>query len=110
MIHCIHADDALLVDVEIFHEAARWIMTFPEEFFRKEAVANTLQVLDQGLQRAGQLKQGKSPWTSQKGRLIRGYRSAVDGSVQPYRLTVPDDYDGSRAWALDGVEHGRGVT
>src|SRR5258708_31724923 len=45
MIRGIHADDSLLVDVQIFHEAARWIMTFPEEFFRNEAVANTLQVL-----------------------------------------------------------------
>jgi hypothetical protein len=34
----------------------------------------------------------------------------VDGSVQPYRLTVPDDYDPARAWPLDVVEHGRGVT
>src|SRR5260370_32974916 len=113
MIRGLHAkgvDDSLLVDVEIFHEAARWIMTFPEEFFRKEAVANTLQVLDQGMQRASLLKEGKSPWTSQKGRLIRGYRSAVDGSVHPFRLTVPDDYDGSRAVPLDVVEHGRGVT
>jgi pimeloyl-ACP methyl ester carboxylesterase len=103
-------DDSLLVEVEIFHEAARWIMAFPEEFFRKESVANTLRVLDQGMERAEQLKHGKSPWTAQKGRLIRGYRSAVDGSVQPYRLTVPDDYVGSRAWPLDVVEHGRGVT
>ena len=110
MIRGIHADDSLLVDVEIFYEAARWILTFQEEFFRKEVVANTLQVLDQGMQRAALLKEGKSPWTTQKGRLIRGYRSAVDGSVQPYRLTVPDDYDGSRAWPLDVVEHGRGVT
>src|SRR5258707_2551213 len=37
-LHAKGVDDALLVDVEIFHEAARWIMTFPEEVFRKEAV------------------------------------------------------------------------
>ena len=105
-----HVDDSLLVDVEIFQEAARWIMTFPEEFFRKESVANTLDVLEQGKERAAQLKEGKSPWTSQKGRLIRGYRSSVDGSVQPFRLTVPDEYDGVRPLPLDVVEHGRGVT
>src|SRR5260370_41010717 len=51
MIRGIHADDSLLVDVQIFHEAARWILTFPAESFRNQAVANTLQVLDQGLQR-----------------------------------------------------------
>src|SRR5712691_12653587 len=38
MIRGLHAkgvDDSLLVDVEIFHEAARWIMAFPEEFSAK---------------------------------------------------------------------------
>src|SRR5437899_751943 len=37
--------DALLADVEIFHEAARWILKFPEEFFRPDSVGATLQVL-----------------------------------------------------------------
>ncbi len=104
-----HVDDALLAEVEIFHEAARWILTFPEEFNRKETVASTLSVLEQGAERAAQLKEGKAPWTTQKGRLIRGYRSEVDGSVQPYRLTVPEDYDGTRAMPLDVIEHGRYV-
>src|SRR5687768_14302624 len=78
-------EDSLPADVEIFEQAARWILNFPEEFFRKESVASTLDVLEQGIERAAQLKEGRSPWTTQKGRLIRGYRSAVDGSVQPFR-------------------------
>ncbi|HZO57371.1 MAG TPA: hypothetical protein VFB63_31965 [Bryobacteraceae bacterium] len=36
------ANDALLVDVEIFAEAARWVLMYPEEFFRKESVAVSL--------------------------------------------------------------------
>ncbi len=103
------ADD-LLVDVEIFAEAARWVLRFPEEFFRKESVASTLAVMEMGSARAALLQRGQSPWTTQKGRLIRGYRSAVDGSVQPYRLTVPEEYDGTRAFPLDVIEHGRYVT
>ncbi len=102
--------DALLVDVEVFAEAARWILRFPEEFFRKESVASTLAVMEMGSARAALLAKGESPWTTQKGRLIRGYRSAVDGSVQPYRLTVPEEYDGTRAFPLDVIEHGRYVT
>ncbi|MSV32375.1 MAG: hypothetical protein EXQ57_07635 [Bryobacterales bacterium] len=102
--------DELLVDVEIFAEAARWILTFPEEFFRKESVASTIAVLEMGAERAALLHKGQSPWTSQKGRMMRGYRSAVDGSVQPYRLTVPEEYDGTRAFPLDVIEHGRYVT
>lgn len=101
------ADDGLLADVEIYAEAARWKMTYPEEFFRPVSVADTLSVLDKGLERAAQLKEGKSPWTSQKGRVVRGFRSALDGSVQPVRVTVPDDYDGIRAFPLDVAQHGR---
>ncbi len=86
-----HADDGLMVDVEIYAEAARWKMAYPEEFFRQASVADTLSVLDKGMERAAQLKEGKSPWTSQKGRVVRGFRSAIDGSVQPVRVTVPDE-------------------
>ena len=41
---------------------------------------------------------------------MRGYRSAVDGSVQPYGLIIPESYDGSRPVRLDLVLHGRGAT
>lgn len=101
------ADDSLMPDVEIYAEAARWKMTYPEEFFRPASVADTLSVLDQGMERAAQLKAGKSPWTTQKGRVVRGFRSAIDGSVQPVRVTVPDQYDGVRAFPLDVAQHGR---
>ena len=63
--------DELRVDVEIFAEAARWILTFPEEFFRKESVASTMGVLEMGAERAALLHKGESPWTSRKGRLLR---------------------------------------
>jgi hypothetical protein len=46
------------------------------------------------MERAAQLKEGKSPWASQKGQVVRGFRSALDGSVQPVRVTVPDEYEG----------------
>ncbi len=76
-------------------------MAYPEEFFRQRAVTDTLAVLDKGLERAAQLKDGQSPWTMQKGRVVRGYRSALDGSVQPVRITVPAEYDGAKAVPLD---------
>ncbi|HLK21749.1 MAG TPA: hypothetical protein VKT81_22525 [Bryobacteraceae bacterium] len=101
------ADEGLLPDVEIYAEAARWKMAYPEEFFRAQSVADTLAVLDQGMKRAGELSEGKTPWTSQKGQVVRGFRSALDGSVQPVRVTVPDEYDGKRAFPLDVAQHGR---
>ena len=39
--------------------------------------------------------------------MVRGYRSAVDGSVQPVRVTIPDEYDGAWAFPLDVAQHGR---
>jgi len=56
-------------------------MTYPEEFFRPVSVADTLSVLDKGLERAAQLKEGKSPWTSQKGRATGSY--AQSSRVRP---------------------------
>jgi hypothetical protein len=100
-------DVSLLADVEIYYEAARWKLAYPEEFFRQRSVADTLAVLDKGLERAAQLKEGRSPWTTQKGRVVRGYRSALDDSVQPVRVTVPDEYDGTKAFPLDVAQHGR---
>ena len=74
-----HVDDALRADVQIYYEAACWKMAYPEEFFRQRSVADTLSVLDKGLERASQLKEGQSPWTTQKGLVVRGFRSALDG-------------------------------
>src|SRR5205823_6330269 len=41
-----------------------------------------------------------------KGRLVRGYRSAVDGSIQPFGLIIPAKYDPARPMRLDVVLHG----
>src|SRR5687768_6846890 len=102
--------EALLGDVEVYHKAAAWILRYPEEFYTKAYHANTLRALDRGLERAASLDQGQSPWASQRGRVLRAYRSTVDGSVQPYAVHVPDDYDPQRPIRLDVVLHGRGAT
>lgn len=102
-----NADTRLLADIEIHQKAAEWILRYPEEFYRREYVQHTLDSLDIGLERAGELARGSHPWTSQKGRLARGYRSAVDGSVQPYALLIPESYDGRGPVRLDVILHGR---
>ncbi|MCX7827451.1 MAG: prolyl oligopeptidase family serine peptidase, partial [Verrucomicrobiae bacterium] len=100
-------DEPLLPDVEVYHKAAVWIVRYAdEEFYSKKYVADTLLVLERGLARAKELAAGKPSWPTQKGRVIHGYRSRVDGSVQPYALTIPDKSDGR----LDVVLHGRGAT
>jgi predicted esterase len=101
--------DPYLAEVEIYHKAATWIVRH-NEFYHKEAGAETLAVLDRGLLRASQLAQGEAPWLQQFGHSVaRAYRSAIDGSVQPYAVTFPADYGQNRAkkWRLDVVLHGR---
>jgi hypothetical protein len=100
----------LVEDVEIYHKAARWMLRFEEEFYKPEYVKHTLAGLERGLARAKELAAGKPGWPAKKGRLSRGYRSRVDGSVQPYGVIVPESYDGRRPMRLDVVLHGRSAT
>jgi Prolyl oligopeptidase family len=99
-------DTTLLADVDIFRKAAAYILRFPEEFAKKEYVANAMSVLETGLTRARELEAGAPSWPKRKGHVVRAYVSRVDGSVQPYGLTIPASYDGSRPMRLDIWQHG----
>jgi hypothetical protein len=79
---------ALLPDVEIFHKAVDWALRY-DEFFNVKQTAFAKTMLQQGTERARQLKAGQAPWTEVTGQILRGYRSKIDGSVQPYGLSVP---------------------
>ena len=101
--------DYLLDDVEVYLKAATWIVTHGE-FYQKNAADQTLAALDRGLLRASQVSRGDWPWLGQTGRaVVRGYRSAVDGSIQPYAVTLPADYgsDAKKKYRFDVVLHGR---
>jgi pimeloyl-ACP methyl ester carboxylesterase len=100
------ADPGLLADVQIHKKAADYILRFPEEFFGPDYAAETIKALDLGIARANELEAGTSSWTKKTGNLVRGYVSRVDGSVQPYGLTIPASYDGSRPMRLDVWLHG----
>jgi pimeloyl-ACP methyl ester carboxylesterase len=100
------ADAALVADVDVYRRAAEMILRFPEEFATREFVADTLTVLERGLQRARELETGAPSWPRQKGRVVRAYVSRVDGSVQPYVLTIPPSYDGTKPVRLDIWQHG----
>ncbi|MEZ5393620.1 MAG: hypothetical protein R2724_12310 [Bryobacterales bacterium] len=100
------ADDALLVDVEVYHKACEWMLRYPEEYYRKIYIHDALDVAAEGRRRAAALAKGETPWLTTPGRIARGYRSQVDGSVQPYIVDVPPGYDG-KPLRLDVVLHGR---
>lgn len=104
--------DPALANVEVYHKAATWVVRH-NEFFGPDAAAWTLKVLETGILRASQAAQGEYPWLHRAGQdSVRAYRSRVDGSVQPYAVTLPAEYgkDPRRRWRLDVVLHGRDAT
>jgi len=105
-----HADATLVADVDVYRRAAELILKFPEEFATKGFVADTLAVLDTGATRAREVEAGAPSWPKRKGHVIRGYVSRIDGTSQPYGLTIPDSYDGTRPVRLDIWQHGTNRT
>src|SRR5712692_4639776 len=103
-------DPSLLADVVIYRKAAEYILRFPEEFATKAFAANTMSVLDTGLTRAREIEAGTPSWPKRKGHVVRAYVSRVDGSVQPYALTIPESYDGTKPVRLDIWQHGTNRT
>jgi dienelactone hydrolase len=99
-------DPALVADVDVYRRAAELILRFPEEFATKQFSADTLTVLDRGLQRADELEAGAPSWPKEKGHVVRAYVSRIDGSVQPYGLTIPSAYDPTKPVRLDIWQHG----
>jgi dienelactone hydrolase len=103
----VKAPEDLRADAEIYLKAAQWITRHPEEFYKPEYNDQLLAVLDRGLARAAELETNSPSWPKQKGRLSRAYRSRVDGSLQPYGVIVPGNYDPAKPSRLDVVLHGR---
>ena len=95
-----------IADVEVCHKAAAWVVRF-DEFREAKDVTRTLKVLARGLDRARDLGQGRAPWAEAAGGVVRGYRSKVDGSVQPYAVIVPTGQAADDRLRLDVVLHGR---
>jgi pimeloyl-ACP methyl ester carboxylesterase len=97
-------------DVEIFHRAVDQALRY-QEFFDAKEIPVAKILLAMGHERADQLLDGNSPWTKQTGLVVRGYRSKIDGTVQPYGLVIPDNYDfGGAPVRCDLWFHGRGET
>ncbi len=101
-----HADAALIGDVEVYAKAGRFLLEYPELINTQNALDHSTVVLDQGIERAKQLQSGQSPWTTGKSQ-IHAYYSELDGSVQPYHVSLPADYDPNKPTRLYVWLHGR---
>jgi pimeloyl-ACP methyl ester carboxylesterase len=112
-------DERLVDDVAIFAKGVEWCIRHNEFYKPRNGKGTTAYVkycdsaIAEGLARAKQVASENSPWTKQVGSTIRAYTSKVDGSVQPYAISLPDGFaDAERTyrWPLHVKLHGRGGT
>ena len=98
-----------LPDVEIYEKAVRFALA-EGEFYKPQDAGAALDLLKTAEKRMDELEAGRHPWSAQKGLVVRGYRSDVDGSAQPYGLEISDDVDLAKPVPLYVWLHGRGDT
>jgi predicted esterase len=104
----------LINDVVVYYNAVHYALIH-DQFYsdkKKDEFEIAFQQLETGRHRAASLKSGKAPWTRQTGLVVRGYRSKIDNSVQPYGLVIPEshNFNSRKKQRLDIWYHGRGNT
>lgn len=99
----------MLIDVELYAEAVERTLE-TGMVYRPNDVAVLKETLQNGLTRLAQLQAGDAKWTKARGPIARGYRSRIDGSIQPYGIIVPESWrpDSMHRHRLDIWFHGRG--
>jgi dienelactone hydrolase len=109
-----------IADVEVFAKGVEWCLRH-DEFYannkkpdvRSAWIKYCETAIETGLQRAVDLTTGQRPWTGEVGSSIRGYVSRVDGSTQPYALSLPAGFNKAKSgfrFPLHVKLHGRGGT
>ena len=95
----------LRADADIFAKGVLWALRYDTALQAPdvEAIKKAEKRL---VERVSALDANQRPWTTKKGRVARGFVSAVDGSTQPYGVIVPRHYDSVRPMRLDVVLHG----
>lgn len=102
------AKSPYVADLQIFVKALDFALRFGEFYDEKDPakdVAKADWAMNQAKERLEKL--GEHPWTTQKGLVVRGFTSAIDGTVQPYGLVIPEKLDLSNPAPLYVWLHGR---
>ena len=99
------AEQDRVADAAVSAKGVAWALRYDMRFEPAD-VQLMKTVLAKGAERLAALDQGELPWVGQVGRVVRGYRSRVDGSVQPFGLVVPRTLQAGRPLRLDVVLHG----
>ena len=95
----------LRADAEIFGKGVSWALRY-DTALQTGDLAMIKKAQERLAQRAGALSSNQESWITKKGKVARGFVSAIDGSVQPYGVIIPKSYDGTRPMRLDVVLHG----
>ncbi|MFV0442439.1 MAG: alpha/beta hydrolase-fold protein [Planctomycetaceae bacterium] len=98
-------------DAAVCAKAVEWLLRH-DEFYKPSYVRDAVFVLQTGLNRADELAHQTARYGTKPGKTIRAYRSKVDGSLQPYALSLPEEYNpkAAKRYPLYVVLHGRGAT
>lgn len=94
-----------VADAAIFSKGVTWALRYDATFTPAD-VALLQKGLMRGMERAAALAEGQRPWAARTGKLALAYVSRIDGSVQPYGVVIPRNYDSSKPMRLDVVLHG----
>lgn len=94
-------------DVEIYWKAVDYALRH-SEFYSAKDFEKATSALKQAAARLDALETQQAAWKRQRGLLVRGYRSRIDDSAQPYGLVIPEDVDLTKPLPLYVWLHGRG--
>ncbi len=101
--------DAVL-DLEVVYKAVHDALKY-DEFFEVNEIAKARKLLSIGQRWASTPVAPTAPrWPSENGLYVSGYRSKIDGSVQPFGLVIPEGPAPPNGYRLDVWCHGRGET
>ena len=100
-------DETLLPDIEVYIKAVDLALRHGE-FYKENEIALAYEALKTANLRLDHLLAGRTPWTSDRGLVVRGYRSEIDGSAQPYGLEIPKNLKTTKGARLIVFLHGRG--
>lgn len=77
-------------DVEIYTKAVRLALEFDEFYDLKKDIPKAEHALAEAQRRHQILTTGRADWRNKPGLVVRGYRSSIDNSAQPYGLEIPE--------------------
>lgn len=104
-------DDPRASDVAILTKAVDFALRHREFYVPKDADKATalLAEASKRLEELEKLPADAVPsWGKATGLVVRGYKSRIDDSPQPYGLVIPEEYDGKKPVPLYVWLHGRG--